>query len=71
MTSAIHPDADVTFLEHDDELQLGELADLIGVENPGTTIFGQYVLQRFDTEVRGRCVRQPQGEYLIGILRNL
>jgi len=49
---------DLRALEHAGELEAGELAALVGVEDLGSTVFGQRLVQRFDAEPGIRGVRQ-------------
>src|SRR6516225_4022691 len=55
---AIHADCDTAPIEHCDELDVGELAALVGVEDLRPAVSGQRFLQGLDAEVRAERVRQ-------------
>src|SRR6516164_8121889 len=55
---AIHADCDTAPIEHCDELGVGELAALVGVEDLRPAVSGQRFLQGLHAEVRAERVRQ-------------
>ena len=61
---AVHRDTDVFRFKHGDKGQAGELATLIGVEDPRCTVATQRLLQGIDAEVRGERVRQASARKL-------
>src|SRR6516162_4664251 len=56
-TFAIHADGDTAPIEHCDDLGVGELAALVGVEDLRPAVSGQRFLQGLDAEVRAERVR--------------
>ncbi len=54
---AVHADADVMRLEQAGELEAGELAALIRVENLGPPVAGDGFFDRLDTGIRRHVVR--------------
>ena len=60
---AIHADRDLVVLEHLREVQAGELAALIGVEDFRLAVAGDGFLKRIDAEIRGQRIGEPPGEH--------
>ena len=59
---AVHADRDLVVLEHLREVQAGELAALIGVEDFRLAVAGDGLLNRIDAEIGGQRIGQPPGE---------
>src|SRR4030067_636002 len=59
---AVHRDPDAGFLEHLGELQGGELAPLVRVEDPGRPEPGQRLPKGRHAKIRLQRVRQPPGK---------
>jgi len=64
---AVHRDPNAGLLENLDELDAGELAPLVGVEDPGAAISCQRLPKGRDAEVSFQRVRQPPGEDLSAV----
>src|SRR6516162_6334041 len=62
-TFAIHADGDTAPIEHCDDLGVGELAALVGVEDLRPAVSGQRFLQGLDAEVRAERVRQSPRQH--------
>ena len=58
----IHGDRDFSSLENAGEVEAGELAALIGIEDFRFAVFGQRLVQGLDAEGGIHGVRQPPGE---------
>lgn len=57
---SVHLDGNFRLLQHRHEVGGCELGTLIRVEDIGLTIAGKGFLNRFDTEGRFQCDRQPR-----------
>ncbi len=56
---AVHGDGDFGVLQHLDEVDGGELAALVGVEDVGLAVPGQRLFDGLDAEVRLKGDREP------------
>ncbi len=55
----VHGDGDLGVLQHLDEVEAGELAALVGVEDVGLAVAGQRFLDGLDAEPRFQRDREP------------
>src|ERR1700719_5006767 len=60
---AIHADRYLVALQGAGEVVAGELAALVGIENPWATVADESFLERLDTELGAERVRQPPRQH--------
>ena len=62
----IHGDGDLRVLEHAGEVEAGELAPLVGIEDFRLAVFGERLVQGIDAEGGIHGVRQPPRKDVTG-----